>query len=45
MAQKRAVLPGFERRVTQISPAQNARRTGKILTDNYAPVDLAPRRR
>lgn len=38
-------IPGFEQRLTQYSPAYFAPRTGVILTDNYAPVDLAPARR
>ncbi|MBI4560150.1 MAG: fused MFS/spermidine synthase [Candidatus Hydrogenedentes bacterium] len=43
MAERRLLLPGFERRVTQASAVQALSSAGKILTDNYAPVDLAPK--
>ena len=36
------VLPvGLEQRLTQVSALQSAPRTGEILTDNYAPVDIS----
>jgi spermidine synthase len=36
------VLPGgLEQRLTQVSGLQSAPRTGEILTDNYAPVDIS----
>lgn len=40
-----APLPPLAQRINQVSRAQSAPRTGQILTDNYAPVDLAPGRR
>jgi len=36
------VWPTFDQRLAQFSPAQRAGRTGLVLTDNYAPVDLSP---
>ena len=41
----REKVPGFEARVTQFSRAYGARRTGSILTDDFAPVDLLPAER
>lgn len=36
----RTAVPNMSTRVAQFSRAQGAKRTGTILTDNYAPVDL-----
>lgn len=38
-------LPILSDRVTQIAEAQYAPRTGNVLTDNYAPVDIGSRGR
>ena len=37
--------PLMTQRVKQFSRAHTARRTGRILTDDFAPVDIAPTRR
>lgn len=44
MAQGLIRLGKLDRRVTQFSRVQRAARTSRILTDNYAPVDLTRRR-
>ena len=38
------VLPALPQRITQLSPGHSLRIEGPILTDNYAPVDIAPTR-
>jgi spermidine synthase len=38
---KRLAEDSLPKRVTQFSPAQSAKLTGRVLTDNYAPVDLS----
>ena len=40
-----AAAPLMSQRVKQFSRAHTARRTGSILTDDFAPVDIAPQRR
>lgn len=45
IARQTVGLPGLVQRVTQFSALQAAPYEGRILTDNYAPVDLAPGRR
>ena len=41
----KASARGLDRLVTQFSPVISAPRTGILLTDDFAPVDIAPRRR
>jgi len=40
-----AAIPLLEQRVTQFSSIHRLPASGLVLTDNYAPVDIAPGRR
>ena len=42
--QFQGAVPNMAARLTQFSRAQSAPRRGEVLTDNYAPVDVAPGR-
>ena len=44
-AQGHRPSPGIEKRIAQLSRANRAHFKAPVLTDNYAPVDVAPRRR
>jgi len=44
-SQHLATFPNLERRLTQFSRVQSVPGAGRVLTDNYAPVDVASGRR